>query len=43
MKNLSLENPLSTPICLFPLFGGNKQFAFRLCAAGGSTARTPCR
>jgi hypothetical protein len=28
MKNRSLENPLSTPICLFPLLGGNKQFAF---------------
>jgi len=25
MKNLSLENPLSTPVCLFPLLGGNKQ------------------
>jgi len=28
MKKLSSQNPLSRPICLFPLFGGNKQFAF---------------
>ena len=36
MKNISLENPFSTFICLFPLLGGNKQFAFPATSRGSN-------